>query len=501
MGQKGAEAVQDLVRILHLSRSDEEFGIVADLICSDLRTMGAKAETISMFYNTYCVKPTWHVAASGIPGITPDQNPQEAYNGGVKKRTKLLQPLAQLVHSGFQKLITYDSKYLTGPMAFKAPAVPDAGLLHGAAGIWTTKGQLYKVDKAESGVRVGVYVNSATHGTGAPVTKDRIRGLNAALAGRAPTEGMMAKDYAAAYMSLHLVELVDGVVRCDCKGFWHSLVCKHSLAAEHAWGMRNVLSKVKTLKGTKRGRGSKTPRVRPALVRQPRGDDSSDGDGGDGEEGSDGEQEPAAQPPPKRPRAHDKEAQPSPASPRGAAAASTLAQLAAAQTADKEMYKKLGHVIDDLFEKSSRLAERVLYDAMLTPSEVDAFFLCRSPAPQAGVQVMHFLQELEGAEIIVRTASETDNVVYIERGTPALLEAADAFIAEQRAAERRAQDATTELGAQRSLGSSGLSGVGGVGGRGGRGRVAGTRNGGGAAGGGRWQSRGEGARDGAKPRN
>jgi uncharacterized membrane protein YgcG len=165
------------------------------------------------------------------------------------------------------------------------------------------------------------------------------------------------------------------------------------------------------------------------------------------------------------------------------------------------MYKKLGHVIDDLFEKTSRLAERVLYDAMLTPSEVDAFFLCRGPAPQAGVQVMHFLQELEGAEIIVRTASEIDNVVYIERGTPALLEAADAFIAEQRAAERRAQDATTELGAQRSLESSGRSGVGGVGGRGGRGRVAGIRNGGGATGGGRWQSRGEGARGGAKPRN
>ena len=43
---------------------------------------------------------------------------------------------------------------------------------------------------------------------------------------------MTTKDYADAYMSLHLIELVLWVVRCDCKAFWHSLVCKHLLAAE-----------------------------------------------------------------------------------------------------------------------------------------------------------------------------------------------------------------------------------------------------------------------------
>ena len=38
---------------------------------------------------------------------------------------------------------------------------------------------------------------------------------------------MTTKDYADAYMSLHLIDLVHWVVRCDCKAFWHSLVCKH----------------------------------------------------------------------------------------------------------------------------------------------------------------------------------------------------------------------------------------------------------------------------------
>ena len=302
MGKEGPAAVQELVRILHLSRSDEEFGIVANLICEDLRKMGAKEETISTFYNANCVRPTWHICASGIPGITPDQNPQEAYNGAVKRRTKLLQPLAELVNNGLPKIVKYDSENLTGTMAFKPPAVPDSKLVHDGAAIWAAKGQLLKVNKPERGIRVGVYVNSTTHGTGAPVTKDRIRGLNAALAGKAPTEGMTTKDYAAAYMSLHLVDLVDGVVRCDCKAFWHSLVCKHSLAAEHALQMRDLLAKVKPLKGTKRGRGSKTPKAMPALVRQPRVDDSSDGDGAGGAEGSDGANQRQAQP--KRCRPH-----------------------------------------------------------------------------------------------------------------------------------------------------------------------------------------------------
>ena len=254
-------------------------------------------------------------------------------------------------------------------------------------------------------------------------------------------------------MSLHLIELVDGVVRCGCKAFLHSLVCKHSLAAEHALQMRDLLAKVKPLKETKRGRGSKAPKAMPALVRQPRVDDNSDVDGG---EGSDGEQEPAAQPPLKRPRAHKNDAQLPPPSPRGSAA------------------------------------------AMLTPSEVDAFYLFSGPAPQAGVKRSQFIEELEGAEIIMRIWSETEGVAYIERGTPALLEAADALMAELRAAERRAPDAAAELRAKHSLEKLGR---GGVSVRAGRGSVAGTRNGGGAAGGGRWQSRGKGAREGAKPRS
>jgi hypothetical protein len=111
------------------------------------------------------------------------------------------------------------------------------------------------------------------------------------------------------------------------------------------------------------------------------------------------------------------------------------------------------------------------------------------------VNVTQFLNELERAGNIVRIASDAENVVCVDRGTPALLEAVDAFVW---AAERRAQDAAAELGAKNSLESSGR---GGVSGRDGRGNVAGTCYGSGTAGGGRWQSRGEGARGDAKPRS
>jgi hypothetical protein len=207
-------------------------------------------------------------------------------------------------------------------------------------------------------------------------------------------------------------------------------------------------------------------------VRQPRADDSSDGEGAEGGEGSDDEQQPATEALPKRPRMH-KSALPSSVSPRGAAAAGVLAQLSAPMS-DAEKFINVGNVVDDLYEKSDKFNEMEVYRALLTASELDDFYNLRSvPACQ---DIVCCLNELEGADIIFRTQSADGKIRYFERGHEALLEAADRAVAGAAcASERRAERAAAELAANaRALNTRGR---GSARGRGGGGGVSGTRNG------------------------
>ena len=66
---------------------------------------------------------------------------------------------------------------------------------------------------------------------------------------------MTTKDYADAYMSLHLIELVLWVVRCDCKAFWHSLVCKHLLAVPRCFAGARHVSRGEAAEGDEAGTG------------------------------------------------------------------------------------------------------------------------------------------------------------------------------------------------------------------------------------------------------
>ena len=52
----------------------------------------------------------------------------------------------------------------------RPPTVPDSKLVLDGAAIWAAQGQLFEVNKPERSIRLGVYVNSTTHGTRAPVS-------------------------------------------------------------------------------------------------------------------------------------------------------------------------------------------------------------------------------------------------------------------------------------------------------------------------------------------
>ena len=119
------------------------------------------------------------------------------------------------------------------------------------------------------------------------MTKDRIRGLNAALAGGA--EGGV--DHQGLRRCVHEPPShrpgpLGGAVRLQ--GVLALPGVQALAGGRGALQVRDMWAEVKPLKGTKRGRGSKTPKALPALVRQPRVDDNSDGDGTEGADSSDG---------------------------------------------------------------------------------------------------------------------------------------------------------------------------------------------------------------------
>lgn len=87
MGCEGKQLVAEVVEAMHLSRTKEEFRTVARLACGDLLSAKADKATVEAFEKQNCRPPndTWYITASGQPGTVPSQNPQEAYNGSIKK--------------------------------------------------------------------------------------------------------------------------------------------------------------------------------------------------------------------------------------------------------------------------------------------------------------------------------------------------------------------------------------------------------------------------------
>ena len=100
LGKEGKDLVADLVQTMHLSRSAEEFATVASLACADLIAAGAAKAAVEAFHKQNCQPPNnkWYIVASGQPGTVPNQNPQESYNGTLKKGKVIHLRATQVLH-------------------------------------------------------------------------------------------------------------------------------------------------------------------------------------------------------------------------------------------------------------------------------------------------------------------------------------------------------------------------------------------------------------------
>ena len=100
LGKEGKDLVADLLQTMHLSRSKEEFATVASLACADLLSAGAAKAAVEAFNKQNCQPPNnkWFITASGQPGTVPNQNPQESYNGTIKKGKIISLRATQVLH-------------------------------------------------------------------------------------------------------------------------------------------------------------------------------------------------------------------------------------------------------------------------------------------------------------------------------------------------------------------------------------------------------------------
>jgi hypothetical protein len=107
-----------------------------------------------------------------------------------------------------------------------------------------------KVDVKRRGVE---YFVNCSHFRGQPVTDARIRQYVMGLGGLATLKKnnryISVVQYQRMYMSLHLVQWdasfqleegqPKGLWTCDCKGFWHALVCSHIVLVQIPdWGVK-----------------------------------------------------------------------------------------------------------------------------------------------------------------------------------------------------------------------------------------------------------------------
>ena len=266
--------VRDIVKghldILHRTRSKFQFATCAKLVEKEWRLMGENelADTVKAEYFTPPFD-SWFSTASGIPGLVPSSNHIEAWNRGTKhdKNVRLRARLDTMLETEFDKLINADFTNLTSPIASFVAGVVPAELVHKAAAYDI------KADILEYPLDSGVYYINKGRVKGQKITEARIRKYEASLTEELELKGLTLASFEQSFMSLHKVVALKPPhpgpfpFSCDCKGYYHKVVCSHILAVRELRGEVVLAEEVAPLpKNKRKGRPRKAT---PALVPQP----------------------------------------------------------------------------------------------------------------------------------------------------------------------------------------------------------------------------------------
>jgi hypothetical protein len=233
-----ADIVVEDLRVLHLTRTQAMFDTLAAVVKLKWENEG-ETRLAEVVNKEYFEKPynRWFVTASGVPGVLPSSQPQESYHKQVKanKIFSLRARMDHMIHDQVPALLLFDSMDLTGNMGSFVPDLLPSEVVEKAAGYKPVDIQEYPANSRM------YYVNTGDF-KGTKVSVVRCFNYQVSAVPRvAPTSTTLA-SFQKTYMGLHLVQPITapGVgqqpYKCDCKGYWHSLVCAHVLAVRNLLG-------------------------------------------------------------------------------------------------------------------------------------------------------------------------------------------------------------------------------------------------------------------------
>ncbi|KAK3264238.1 hypothetical protein CYMTET_27010 [Cymbomonas tetramitiformis] len=267
--------VHDYLLLLHMCRNQFLFDALAQLVVRGLEHRDEK-KLAKYILKEYLSAPhnRWYYGASGIPGVEPSSQPIESYNKDTKqnKILNLRCQMDELLTKGLPELLWLDGQDHTGAIHRRVPAdLMPSELLEKAA-------CFSNADILEYPASSGVYYLNRKAKMGCAVTSERVIDYVGGLNGTAKIDKRLSTDrFCEKYLSLHKVwfdpefELEEGeqpgLWVCDCKGFFHSVVCSHVLKVKSLTDGLRLEAATEMLPKRKRSGRHKPPT--PALTLQP----------------------------------------------------------------------------------------------------------------------------------------------------------------------------------------------------------------------------------------
>ena len=271
---------------VHSARSQLQFeNILLPQMLLHWRQIGER-NMADLFEKVYGTEPwtNWHVTSSGIPGLTPNNNALESWNRTIKRIfppgvSSIGKHLLEDMPTMMQQLTHELGATKGGPILSVIPGSPNRHILDKAMKLVETDVDLkaqnqptvrnYFAVKRGSKMFIkdfvfdfdGFVFNSSSNTFQRDMNNAMIdrkaRVYSLTLQGISKTSWTFA-DVCQACLTAHAVQVQEATpdtlqpisfpgvpplkfhYRCDCKGWWHSLVCAHVLAAMHLQGDINL---------------------------------------------------------------------------------------------------------------------------------------------------------------------------------------------------------------------------------------------------------------------
>jgi hypothetical protein len=229
----------DDLRALHHARNLDVFKVLAGLIMKKWREVYLQTDAAKWFESTY-LKERWmcfYVSASGKPGIMPSTQHIEALHKHMKETDFLFLngTHADLVGHSFEGMMSNHAVgYVGNSINLARSATPTEFAARATLIEKHNRGKLcinYKQVQDKMYFNVRAKLSKKKIDGHENVTEVRIRDYEEGLTGRGG-ELEDFDEFLKKYAGLCKVEMKEGVVVCECKEYWHSLVCPHVLVYE-----------------------------------------------------------------------------------------------------------------------------------------------------------------------------------------------------------------------------------------------------------------------------